>query len=64
MLVIIPLLNQNDADVSLNLAVQLVHNLATLNATNPAVYEVSEMSLVIFLPSRMSSTIEWITPRY
>lgn len=64
MLVIIPLLNQNDADVSLNLAVQLVHNLATLNATNPAVYEVSDMSIFLFLPNLMWSNIEWITPRY
>jgi hypothetical protein len=43
MLVIIPLLNQNDPDVSLSLGVQLIHKLATLNATDPLTYEVSFM---------------------
>ncbi len=41
MLVIIPLLNANDPDVSLSLAVQLIHQLAQLNATDPTTYEVS-----------------------
>lgn len=41
MLVIIPLLNANDPDVSLSLAVQLIHHLAQLNATDPTTYEVS-----------------------
>jgi hypothetical protein len=41
MLVIIPLLNPNDPDVSLSLGVQLIHKLATLNASNPVLYQVS-----------------------
>jgi hypothetical protein len=43
MLIIIPLLTVNDPDVSLTLAVQLVHQMAQLNATDPATYQVSRL---------------------
>lgn len=39
MLIIIPLLNASDPDISLSLGVQLVHALAVQNATDPATYE-------------------------
>jgi len=40
MLIVIPQLTVNDSDVSLSLGVQFVHNLARLNATDPATYGV------------------------
>lgn len=55
MLVIIPLLNQDDTDTSLRLGVQLVHQLATLNASNPAVYEVLICSFILFSFDQLSS---------
>jgi hypothetical protein len=55
MLVIIPLLNQNDPDVSLTLGVQLIHKLATLNATDPLTYEVS--SLFNFIQKKFFFTL-------
>jgi class 3 adenylate cyclase len=39
MLMIIPLLNISDPDISLSLGVQLVHQLGVLNASDPATYE-------------------------
>jgi hypothetical protein len=40
MLIVIPLLSQNDSDKSLAIGAQLIHRLATLNATDPVIYEV------------------------
>ena len=41
MLIVIPQLTINDIDVSLLLGAQFVHDLAKLNATDPATYSVS-----------------------
>lgn len=42
MLLIIPLLNPTDDNISLNLAIRLVHQMAVLNASDPVTYEVSK----------------------
>ena len=47
MLIVIPLLSQNDPDASLRIAVQLIQRLAVLNATNPEEYQVKSTIIVI-----------------
>ena len=41
MLIIVPLLTVSEADISLSLAVQFVHDLAVKNEKNPDTYQVS-----------------------
>ena len=41
MLIIVPLLTVSEADISLSLAVQFVHELAVKNEKNPDTYQVS-----------------------
>lgn len=53
MLIIIPLLTSTDPDISPSLGVQVVHALAVLNATNPALYESGLLLAIQNVESRL-----------